>query len=293
MEKIGRQKVIEMKRHPAEILRDMLDSFSKETNREVEGKYNLNGLLRSDASINPEGYRKLYGEKAIQADADSVRQCELDFSGALLPEVQKFYENEYGIDTKDGIIAKWRENKSREKNVQMEMAITLLLSQKLGKDFLVVRTAPFDDYKGGADNLIIDCVTGKVVGAFDEVHESGDGKRTEDKKAKIQVIARKGGAKIRYGIKKLSDGKLVRASLEGVPVFYLGLEKSELPELIEGLSENNQSKTDKIFKKLLASLATQKALLEKSTSSPEFGERLKSFGESILRLMGDEEEKVA
>ena len=282
----------ENKKHPAVMLKDVLCEQSRHINKVTEEKYHLGSLLKPNATLDPEGYGELHGRELIKIDADFVRERELDFSGAKIPNVQAFYKSEYGAQTEDEIIVKWRENKSREKNGQMEMAITVLLSQKLGKDFLVVRTAPYDDYKNGVDNLILDCVTGEIVGAFDGVHEGGDGRRTEEKKSKIQKIAKRGGVEIRYGL-KLVDGKLVRASLKGVPVFYLGLESSELMELVSGLNENDNKKTDKVFNELLASLATQRTELEKSASTQDFHKKLAFFGQSLSRLKDTIELKMA
>lgn len=273
--------------NPAGMLKKMLDDQSKQANEMVEKEYELKDLLSRDAALNAEGYAELYGEEAVKADAEFVRRCEVDFSRANNENVQAHYLKEYGVKNEDGIIARWRENKSREKNGQMEMAVTALLAQKLGKDFLVVRTAPYDDYKNSVDNLILDRITGEVVGAFDEVHEGGTGQRTKEKEIKIQKIDWQGGAKIRYGL-KLIDGKLVRASLEGVPVFYLSLESSELVELMQGLSENDSQKTEKIFRKLLASLATQHALLERSVNASSLRTRLASFGQTLSRLNSGE-----
>lgn len=276
---------------PTDMLKNMLSAQSKETNEMVEKEYGLKGLLSRDAALEAEGYGEQYGEEAIKADAEFVRKCEIDFSSANNPNVQAFYLEKYGAKNEDEVIAKWRENKSHEKNGQMEMAVTALLAQKLGKDFLVVRTAPYDDYKNGVDNLIFDRTTGEVVGAFDEVHEGGAGQRTKEKELKIKKITERGGAKIQYGL-KFVDGKFVRGPLEGVPVFYLGLESSELLDLEAGLRENDAVKTDKIFEKLISALADQHAMLEKSASASGVRARLVSFSKTLSRLTRVEEQKA-
>jgi len=271
------------KQHPAEMLKLRLASQSKKTNVEVEARYGIPDLLNADGTLDSKGYRVLYSGEEMEVDTKFVHEREVEFSGARIPNVQAFYRDEHGANTEDEIIAKWRDNKSREKNGQMEMAVTALLSEMLPEDFLIVRTAAYDDYKNGVDNLILDRKTGEVVGAFDEVHEGGDGRRTEEKKLKIQNIARKGGARIRYGL-RLAEGKLTRASLEGVPVFYLGLESSELLELVQGLAENDSKKKEKIFHKLLSSLRLQHGELEKNANTALLRARLASFGQSLSRL---------
>jgi hypothetical protein len=277
---------------PTEMLKNMLASQSAQTNEVVAKEYGLNDLLSSDAALEVEGYTELYGKEAVLADAEFVRKCEVDFSSAGNPNVQAFYLEKYGAKTENEIIAKWRENKSYEKNGQMEMAVTALLSQKLGKDFLVVRTAPYDDYKNGVDNLIFDRTTGEVVGAFDEVHEGGTGQRIKEKELKIKKITERGGAKIQYGL-KFVDGKFVRGVLEGVPVFYLGLESSELLELEDAFRENNIEKTNKIFEKLINALTGQHEMLEKSAGSSGVRARLASFGQTLSRLMNSNQQKAA
>jgi hypothetical protein len=273
----------ETKKRPFEMLRSMLDSQSGRLNG-ILAQENFPGeLLHRDATLNMDGYAELYDAALLKADKAFIREREIDFSSARNANVQKYYREEHGAQTEDEIIEKWHENKSHEKNTQMEMAITILLSQKLGEEFLVVRTSSYDDYKNGVDNLILDRITGEVIGAFDEVHEGGDGSRTETKKEKVQKIANNGGARIRYGI-KLQDGKLVRVKLDGVPVFYLGLHTSALTELIKGLGENDQEKTDEIFRILLASLEEQCTELQKSTKPSPFRQKLSSFGQSLSRL---------
>ena len=128
-------------------------------------------------------------------------------------------------------------------------------------------------------------MTGEVVGAFDEVHEGGDGSRMDKKKEKILKIAKRGGAEIRYGL-KLENGKLARAGLTGIPVFYLGLDSAALTELIQGLATRDEKKMDQAFETLRASLDGQRAELEKNGGAPgsEFRRRLASFGKSLARL---------
>ena len=268
---------IEVKKNPLQMLKIMLDRQSKEINEVMKNEYKLNGLLNPDASIDPSGYTEIYNEEEMKKHADYIHKRELDFTSANNPRVQDFFKRRFGINNPNEIIAKWKEEKSKEKNSLMEMAVTALLFEKLGDDFLVVRTATYDDYKNGADNLIIDRKTGEVVGAFDEVHDSGGGKYTEAKEKKIINIAKKGGTEINYGL-KLVDGKFVRAELKSVPVFYLGLEESEFEKLKNGLVNNNTEMKDEIFDKLIESLSTQYRLLKQYGKTDEFRTNLNSLG---------------
>ena len=233
-----------------------------------------------------------FNEEEMKKHADYIHKRELDFTSANNPRVQDFFKRRFGINNPNEIIAKWKEEKSKEKNSLMEMAVTALLFEKLGDDFLVVRTATYDDYKNGADNLIIDRKTGEVVGAFDEVHDSGGGKYTEAKEKKIINIAKKGGTEINYGL-KLVDGKFVRAELKSVPVFYLGLEESEFEKLKNGLVNNNTEMKDEIFDKLIESLSTQYRLLKQYGKTDEFRTNLNSLGTFLSRIMENKELEIA
>jgi hypothetical protein len=209
---------------------------------------------------------------------------ELEFSNALNPATQSFYKTKYGAETVADLLRIWKDNKSREKNSQMEMAVTLLLSEMLGSDFLVVRTAPIDDYDHGVDTVILDYQTGEVVGAFDEVHQSDNGERLAKKKEKIQTVAKRGGAKVRYGM-KLENGNLTRAELSGVPVFYLGLTSTELDGLIVALRDSDTEVMEEIFKKLITSLKSQQVELSATSHNQQFQAKLQSFSILLERVL--------
>ena len=141
------QRMMQRKTHPAEMLKGLLSDQSFGINEAVEKKYGIKSLLERDGTINQNGYSELYAAEEMQADANLVREREIEF--------QAYYRNQPGVQNEDERIAKWREARSREKSGQTEMAVTALLSKMLGEDFLVVRTAPYDDYKNGLDPLIV------------------------------------------------------------------------------------------------------------------------------------------
>lgn len=274
---------IENRKNPVQILKGMLDKQSSEINDKMASEYHLKGLLNNDASLNPDRYIDIYTSEKLEDDARIARDCEVKFSSADNPGVQSFYKTKFGVEGKDKIIAKWKEEKSKEKNSQMEMAVTLLLSEMLGDDFLVVRTAPYDDYVNGIDNIIIDRKSGEVIGAFDEVHDSNNGRYTEAKRQKVEKIARKGGTEIAYGL-KIENGKLVRAKLTNVPVFYLGLEESKFIKLRDGLISNNIEAKNEIFNEFIDSLSEQHKSLKKLSYKNEFLTKLKSLDAFISNI---------
>ncbi len=275
----------ERREHPSVMLKRMLSEETSHTNKRVQETHQLENLLNPDGSLNTDGYTDVYSKNEMDVDKRTVRKRDLEFTNAQNERVKEFYKTKHNAKTEDEIIATWKENKSRDKNGQMEMAVTLLLSRMLGNNFLIVRTAPLDDYNG-MDNLILDFTTGEVVGAFDEVHEGGDGDRTEIKKAKIQKIANNGGARVRYGI-KLEEGKLKRAKLEGVPVFYLGLESEELDTLVNALQSDDRERMKAVYTKLTNSLTSQHSELSKHTINTQSQEKLAKFSELLSRITKD------
>jgi hypothetical protein len=66
---------------------------------------------------------------------------------------------------------------------------------------------------------------------------------------------------------KMEQGKLKRAEMYNVPLFYLGLDKDEFSGLLEGMNFNPDSAVTEAeytaFGKLVASLKEQKQMLEK------------------------------
>ncbi len=272
--------------HPAEMLKNKLREQARNINRSVSEERGLDNVLSPDGSINPVEYADLFSEVALKRDAENVVRRELDFSNAQNPATQSFYKKRYGAETVADLLRIWKENKSLEKNNQMEMAITLLLSKMLGNEFLVARTAPLDDYDNGVDNLILDYRTGEVVGAFDEVHQSDNGERLAKKKEKIHKVASRGGAKVKYGL-KLENGKLTRAELRGVPVFYLGLTSNELDGLVAALRDDNDQVIEEIFKRLIDSLKSQQTDLSTTSHNEQFQKKLASFNAMLERVSAE------
>ncbi|MDD2757808.1 MAG: hypothetical protein PHD72_00340 [Patescibacteria group bacterium] len=260
-------------------LAEMMRQIAEQINKDVLAEYGLADFLNSDNSLNMNGYADgPHTAEKVRADEASVFASDLNFSGARSKDTQE----EYGVNTPEAVVPLYRERKKLQKNYQMEMAVTALLHKILGGDYLVVRASALDDYNNGVDNIIINKQTGEVICAFDEVHESGTGERTEKKNQKIKTLAVRGGAKVRYGI-KMEKGKLQRASMSNVPVFYLGLSSKELENLLDNmnfdLDGEIQPKEYETFAQLVASLKEQLAVLNgmKNVHFAVFN-KLKTFG---------------
>lgn len=283
----GYSNLIERSSPPRERLRKLIKDISTALNKEAYDLHGLNGLLDAECQVKPQGYAKLYGQELIDESQAEVHERELEFSDALHPGTQKFYLETHGIEGEEQIIAKWKQEKRENKNTQMELAVTALLHKVLKERYFVVRTSEYDDYMNGIDNIIVDKETGVVICAFDEVHEGGDGSRTNDKQSKISKTARKDGAEIRFGL-KVEDNKLQRAGLENLPVFYLGLTTTELEDLMNHMNyENMDQLSDKeksTYLKLIGSVGEQMELLQEDKLPEGVKQNLNRFQESFEAL---------
>lgn len=282
----------EQPKNHTEKLKKLLESISEKTNQEIEKRYGLYTFLNPDCTISMEGYADswggIYSEKEIQAHKDEVTRREVGFSGANNQNIQEFYRTKYGVQDQEGILKRRNENKEKNKSGQMEMAITALLVKALGNDFLVVRSATYDDYNG-VDNIILNKRTGEAICAFDEVHEGGDGKRTDEKKEKMKKIARGEGAEISFGM-SLEGGQLRRTKMENVPVFFLSLKREELENLLNNMNFEPGSDATAVenetFSELLKSLRQQQQdlLKDRKVSSSIVQKKLVSFGRLLTDL---------
>ena len=155
-----------------------------------------------------------------------------------------------------------------------------------------MRSSALDDYKNGVDHLIVDRLTGNVICSFDEVNDrAGGGRRIEEKLAEAKKKARKGGARVKYGVTfegEEGKRKIVRKNLENIPSFYLALTQEELRELLAGMEFDISAAPSaielKVFDALMAKLESQNlALLEKRI--PDLiRKQLEDFKESIQRM---------
>lgn len=159
------------------------------------------------------------------------------------------------LDKKDK--ERWSKDKERNTANITEMAITLLLDKYLGDRYIVARASTYDDYKNGADNILIDKVSGEIVCGMDGVigHQGDDGGDVKEKK--LKKIMAKGGAEIKYGASLDTNGKIISATCSNVPAFYLSLSKKDLLKLLDGYYSNKEDVLLELFNKLKDSINEQ------------------------------------
>lgn len=272
---------IEKTKKPHEILAELETATATDINQKTAESYGVKNLLKPDGTIEMENFNGfkdgIYLPSAIRSDQEEVERMKLEFSSALVPNTAEYYAKEKNCHTPEAIVAHWEGDRKKSKSGMFESAMFVLLNKHLGEDFLVVRTAAYDDYKGGVDNLIINRETGDVICAFDEVHDSKGGVYTENKLKKHKEIARGGGAKVKYGLaiekggmsddgKTQEKDKLKQAAISNLPVFAISLTSKKFEELLPVLLRNGLKQTDEtekgIMRELLESLGEQAGKFE-------------------------------
>ncbi len=146
---------------------------------------------------------------------------------------------------------KWAKDKSiKEENIeeerkktngeQLEILKTAIFTKFLGEDYIVTRTARYDDIINGIDNLVLDKKTGKPICAIDDVGETR-GIRFDEKKEEILDKDKERGGDLKYGL-GMKDGKLILGEQKNIPIFYLALPKRYIEK---GVGEFIPSRKDK------------------------------------------------
>ncbi len=248
----------------AQELNLMMGKISAEVNQELKEKHASNvDILDKNATINISAFSAEnggpYSPDEIAGDQKVVHDKEMEFSGADDADLRALRIKEYKIDTaglseeqiNQKIIEKFKRLQSEGKSGLLEMAVTGLLHKVLKSEYIVVRSSTFDDFEHGADNLIIDKVTGQVVCAFDEVHGEETDSRIAEKKKKLLRKARQGGSRIKHGLSLQTDEKdpqkknLVRSTLYNVPSLYLALDSDTLTKLLNNMDYDPSSTPNK------------------------------------------------
>ncbi len=245
------------------------------------------------------------GEKYRRGN-EKVKPLPVDASCRIMMDsfMQVYEKEEVGADidiVKNKEKQWWEEG--RERNFgsigeQFELLKTAIFNKYLGDRFIVVRSALYDDYKNGVDNVMVDIKTGNVVCAFDEVGDAAAFKRQKEQRVSARNLE-EGGASLKYGI-KFEDGKLKPARLQNLPIFCLSLSEEEVKRGISEMEFSSGKKSpveDEIFRICLTELQAQITTLEGnlpemiSGANTEKAAKLKNlsghlalFKESILNL---------
>jgi hypothetical protein len=287
----------EKPRKPNEIMSQMVAEAASSINAEAESRFGAKSLLLPDGTVRVENFDRddggIYDAESIEKHKKEVFDIEYSFTGAEDQNIAEFYATEHKCSTPEEVVSHWKKTKEKSKSGMLEQAMLVLLHKFLKEDFLVVRTAAYDDYKAGVDNLIIDKETGDVICAFDEVHDNKSGADTKKKFDKIKKISERGGANVHYGL-TVEASRIKQTDISNVPVFALSLESAEFAMLLPVLMRNGLDKKDsqekEVMSKLIISLGEQAIMLRSARINGLVRANLNKFGmllEKMKKLVED------
>jgi hypothetical protein len=150
-----------------------------------------------------------------------------------------------------------------------ELLIPVLFNDFIGNKFLIFRTSIFDDIFNGADTIIVDKTTGKIVCAVDEA-SSIKSTAYKMKKAKINKKNEKGGVVLKYGI-TYNKGKIKLTTLEKVPLLILGFPLNEVADMISVINFDRPTEVEKSLFNFFV------ALINEQSSQNNFGFKLEQI----------------
>ena len=198
-------------------------------------------------------------KKGAPVDPD----CRVDIDKGMYPEktietskrvVREFNQKWYKGLTEEEI----KEERLKRSGEQLEMLITVIFNKFLGSDFVVVRSASYDDIRNKIDTLILNIKTGDIVCAFDEVGATS-GYKFEKKK---ELILEKNRKKLltQYGLSVDENGEIIICPQKNFPLFYLALSerniKTAMRELSPSIDESSEFEK-KLFDYFISSIDAQ------------------------------------
>ena len=256
---------LKFEKHPEPEKRDRKEGEQKLERflEEIGGKMREEGLpVDNDCRINMEAFSDVYSKKEIERDR------------ALMESYEREWER------------KGRGRNHGEYGRKLEALKTAIFHKFLGKEFLIARSSPYDDFKNKIDNVILEKKTGNLVCAFDEVGDMS-GPAYEEKKAKVleRDVKEKGG-KLKYGLKFGKDQKkLVLGEADQIPILYLALDKRHIEGGIKNLIPSFEEKSEyekQLWKYFTASLNAQIQYLNiEPQLEPALKNRLEQFQKTL------------
>lgn len=229
--------------------------------------------LDKKGRIDPNFFSEVYSKEIIERDKKIVEQHKKEYYGDKLAAV--------GIESG---------------GEELEALTTVIFRKFLGSDFVVVRSSEYDDEINHVDNVILDKVTGNIVGAFDET-EKTSGEKLRDKMEMVMDRNRKGGTSLKYGMiyeqgvsgeKREAKTELKLKEIRNIPLFLIKVPEATVEEAIKNfvpsLKESSINERH-IFKQITQSLKQQaESQFYKSIPNLVFQKRLAVFQKFLGNL---------
>ncbi len=229
---------------------EILDNSLKAMAEKVNAEYGY--FLKPDGSIDMMADDYLFSNKGVDME--------------YIVDKEKIFASKDGLGREQ-----WAEKREQSPGIVTEKLLTLVLHKFLGDNFIVARTATFDDYYHGVDNLIIDKETGTPICGFDEMGADEETSYRQKGEKIYNSIIKRNGVYVKYGatIRHESEepnpaGELYKKSLKNVPAFYLSMGKEDLNALLPLVGQDGKSAAElAVFERLLRSIETQLGSLYK------------------------------
>jgi len=240
----------------AKTLKELLRLVAKELKQE--------GIpVRDNCRIEMDEFSDIYNVKEIERDKQEVSRIESLVDTKKITPEQRLGE-------------------------QLEMLKTGIFNKFLPDNFVTTRASRFDDIKNGADNVIIDRLSGNLVCALDEIGEI-KGARFEAKKSQVLHKNNKGGIFLKYAL-ATKDGQIVPSrAIQNIPIFYLALSPEHVRKGVQAfISSADKPPSDyekKIFDYFISSIDTQiKAVELNSNLEKNLKKRVENFQDTINQI---------
>ena len=259
-----------------------------------EEKYSRERAFENRKESREDKLRDLLGELGESLQREDIpvdKNCRIDMD--YFDDVYPLKE----IERDKSIVRRWEEKwfgnwpaeeierrKSEKQGFKLEAIKTLIFHKFIGKDFLVVRTSPYDDIENKIDNLILEKKTGSPVCAYDEV--IGGRKIFEAKKEKVLEENKQGGVGLKYGI-RIEKGRIQKGKFKNIPIFYLGFPRQYFKEAIEKISPSLEEKSDyerKIFAYFVSLMDSQIKELRLKSLPKAVTKRIDHFEQLLSKM---------
>ena len=166
-------------------------------------------------------------QTSVTEDEQFALERELYWHGVTSKKVQKHL----GVEDANSAFAELQRRHLLRDGVLGEMLVFTMLHKVFGEHFIVVRTADYDDYKNGADTLVVHKETGGIACTFDEVVDEERGDLYKEKEHRVVRRGEKGFF-VKYGL-DVEDGQIVRTSRKNVVGVPLRISREDLYTLLK------------------------------------------------------------
>jgi len=230
--------------------------------------------------IDTQFFTDLYDAAEIARDNQKVQELKNKFTREKNEEI---INRTWKENPEEVMAANQAAPKNQGLGEKLELLKSAIFIKFLQKDYLVIRSSEFDDIFNKVDNIMIDSKSGNIVCALDEVADT-TGSLYEEKRQNVLSRNLRGGAHLKYGL-NCKDGKVSKARVSNIPVFYLALPQRHILEGIKNFTpdlDKASAYEKNLFQFFLVTLKQQITSLKlEKNIDPTLKDRLANFEKTI------------